>query len=180
MKTRIPSSLEGKAISLTVRVCTECGCSFAAPSSLASRYATCSRECMSRKRSAVKVELTCQWCDTTFEVLPGHNRRNRSYCGNVCRLSALNAIERYSRNPSLNARQLSHTGYVRVWNGSRLVMEHRYVMATVIGRPLTPVERVHHINGIRHDNRPENLKLYASQAEHMREAHPDLVRNLRQ
>ncbi|KKL16816.1 hypothetical protein LCGC14_2491760, partial [marine sediment metagenome] len=33
------------------------------------------------------------------------------------------------------------------------------IMERIIGRYLKPSEKVHHINGIRHDNRPENLRL---------------------
>lgn len=39
------------------------------------------------------------------------------------------------------------------------ILEHRLIMSEIIGRPLHKDEDVNHVNGIKHDNRPENLKL---------------------
>lgn len=40
------------------------------------------------------------------------------------------------------------------------VYEHTAVMALLISRPLRDAENVHHKNGVRDDNRPENLELW--------------------
>lgn len=60
-------------------------------------------------------------------------------------------------------------GYVRIYtpddpraNCGRYMKEHILIMEGVLGRQLLPGENVHHKNGIKTDNRPENLELWVS------------------
>ena len=64
---------------------------------------------------------------------------------------------------------MTPTGYVKLFkkghpnaNPLGYVFEHRFVISEKIGRPLLRSEVVHHINGVRSDNRIENLVLCAA------------------
>lgn len=48
-------------------------------------------------------------------------------------------------------------GYVEIRVNQKYMHEHRFVFEKHIGRPLSPLEVIRHINGIRDDNRLENL-----------------------
>jgi hypothetical protein len=65
-----------------------------------------------------------------------------------------------------NARWHDSDGYALVRHNKKTVKEHRWIMGQRLGRELMPYEEVNHINGIRDDNRPENLEVIYSEHKH--------------
>lgn len=78
--------------------------------------------------------------------------------------------QNYSRYESFDKpegyRSIKQNGYASIKKNGMMVSEHRVVMEEMLGRPLIKGESVHHKNGIRSDNRPENLELWVGMIRH--------------
>lgn len=115
-----------------------------------------------RKRSGIYKK--CVVCGKEFYCMPSIINRNKC-CSKECRL--IRTSERKGdKNPNWNGGKIMLSDYVYILsrshpfkNSGNYVAEHRLVMEKMLGRYLEATEEVHHINGIKKDNRKENLTI---------------------
>lgn len=96
---------------------------------------------------------------------PGKRRAAHGMCSTCAVQSTINGTYRdyvifvpYAIDES--SRTIDEDGYVLVFTSRGSQREHSAVMANMVGREMVGGENVHHKNGVRTDNRPENLELW--------------------
>jgi hypothetical protein len=101
----------------------------------------------------------------TQAVATDLKKGNTKSCGCLSREIQAERLSKLSGDKHYNwsgGRHLNSKGYVYInISPGKRIQEHRHVMQQHLGRPLTKDETVHHINGVRNDNRLENLELWS-------------------
>lgn len=150
-----------KACRLGRATCHTCGKRFVKTKKTTGFY--CSSECWYKapgKRSIPPRD--CKSCGKNFQPKGAEIR----HCSRAC------AHATYAKTCGSHpegSRRVTSQGYVLIKVAGKWLAEHRYAMEQKLERTLHKHERVHHLNGNRQDNRPENLELWKRQ-------HPQGVR----
>ncbi len=121
----------------------------------------CSRSCYYTSKRVYKA---CAGCKRQFYHLKG---KPRIYCSRACWRGTPG---KGAANPLFKGeKHITGRGYVYVHAPNhpsvvgkpyKRVAEHRLIMERILDRLLHPWENVHHKNGNKQDNRPENLEIW--------------------
>jgi hypothetical protein len=122
----------------------------------------------------------CGICNKKFKVIPYIVKIGKGkFCSRKCADINHKNVFRGIGNPAWKrGKYKSDRGYVYVYyfnhpfpTKQNYIYEHRLIMEKYLNRYLFPEEVVHHINGIKDDNRIENLELFSNHSEHMKLEH---------
>jgi hypothetical protein len=126
-----------------------------------------------------------------YEANPHREQRHRGPCSEETRRKIGDANRGPRSGRWRGGRRQDAAGYIHIKvfpddplhvmaDRNGYVREHRLVMARHLDRPLTRDEVVHHVNGVKDDNRIENLELLApaQHARHNRHVTPDEIERI--
>ena len=139
------------------------GCAVCGAQLTKQRMTYCGRECeqIGRRNGS---EVECGICRKAFYAEAASGRK---YCSRKC----ADASKKFNVQQGPGKKFTRSDGYISVYypthpdaNKSRYVLEHRLVAEEKYGRRIRKDEHVHHIDGDRQNNHPDNLEVVSPSA----------------
>ena len=164
------------------KICVVCQKEFQVPPVREKTAVVCSRECMGRRAAQAyqegRITSVCQWCGKSISVPKSRAERgNGKFCSRACHNASMVGAPGSRRAPEGSV-SMHSDGYVyeraewHPFNSRGLVLQHRlrieehlrstcpdhHFLVTVDGiRCIDRAIHVHHVNGVKNDNRLSNL-----------------------
>lgn len=143
------------------RECVICGDRF---KSTWTEQKTCGYVCSSEIRYKKRTYTHCAYCEKPIRA---DAPRTQRYCSKSCGKMGRRFTKISGRHP-VGTVVDTHGGYKKLKVGHEYpnnrkgwLLEHRYVMEQLLGRSLELHERVHHKDGDKANNAPDNLELWS-------------------
>lgn len=137
------------------KACERCGVEYTTKTSHATRRRFCSKQCFYADKKERHLETrSCANCGKPFEIVRYSDVMN-------CSVECGQDIQRNKLEPAWHKTPDGYlAGGINRGKGQKLILMHRWVMEQSLGRELETFETVHHKNGVRDDNRLDNLEVW--------------------
>lgn len=164
--------------------CIECGETVTkqrSPAGMKIKPKFCSQQCSGKFKTknapgkTMNFKGICENCGVEFKTYrsPSNMKKTKP---RFCSIKCIGESQKGKNNPAYNGgRYFDSNGYVVLFmpdhpncGAKKTVLEHRFIMECELGRYLEKEECVHHIDGNKANNNPDNLMLFKNNSEHIK------------